>query len=195
VILTSEPDIALVGEAATGETAQEVCAATRPDVLLLDLRMPGPPATETVSWVRAHCPTTRVVMLTAHREDAWVRGLIERGAAGYVLKDDAMEATVQAIRVVAVGGTWFSPTLLPELLQLTTSPARAVLTHREQEILGYIAAGHRNAEIAEELSIAGRTVEFHISHLLAKLGARSRTEALHQAQRQGLLLPQDLDAR
>lgn len=188
--LSAEPDILLVGEATTGAEAQCLSEDLRPDVLLLDLSMPGAPATATIAYLRAHRPQLRVVMLTAHAEVAWVRALIERGAVGYVLKDDAMESTVRAIRIVAAGGTWFSPTILPKLLLPTENPTREALTPREQEILELVAVGRRNAEIAREMGIAARTVEFHIGGLLAKLGARSRTEALHHARRKGLLLPE-----
>lgn len=193
VLLTVEPDLSLVGEVATGDAARCLCAEVHPDILLLDLQMPGPPATETVIWLHAHCSATRVVILTAHQEDAWVRGLLDLGVAGYVLKDDALEAVVQAIRVAAAGGTWLSPTVLPTLLHPSVTSIPEALTPREREVLWHIAAGRSNKELGIALGVGVRTAEFHVKNILAKLGARSRAEVLPLAQRHRLLLP-PLDA-
>jgi len=189
-LLAAEPDLDLVGEATTGDEARELCAALRPAVLLLDLRMPGPPATATVPWVRAHCPATRVVMLTAHHEDAWVRGLLDLGAAGYVLKDDALDAIPQAVRVVAAGGRWVSPAVLPALLRPSADVAPEALTPREREVLALVAGGRTSKEIGAALGIGTRTAEFHVKNLLAKLGSRTRAEALHRAHQYGVLVAQ-----
>ena len=189
-LLAGEPDLMLVGEATTGDEARERCVALRPAVLLLDLRMPGPPATATVPWLRAHCPATRVIMLTAHREDAWVRGLLDCGAAGYVLKDDALDAIPQAVRAVAAGGRWVSPAVLPALLHPPGDANPEALTSREGEVLALVAAGRTSKEVGAALGIGTRTADFHVKNLLAKLGARTRAEALHRAHQRGLLAVQ-----
>lgn len=186
-IIADEPDFALVGEATSGDEARDLCAALRPDVLLLDLRMPGPPATETIPWVRAHRPATRIVILTAHREDAWVRGLLDLGAAGYVLKDDALEAVPQAVRAVAAGGTWLSQAIMPALLRPPADADAEALTPREREVLALVAAGRSNKDIGLALGVSVRTAEFHVKHLLDKLRARSRAEAVAVAHRRKLL--------
>ena len=191
-LLMGEPDLALVGEATTGDEVQERCAALCPDVLLLDLRMPGSPATATVPWVRARCPATRVVVLTAHREDAWVRGLLDLGATGYVLKDDALNAVVQAVRAVAAGGRWVSPAVLPALLRPPADADAEALTPREHEVLALVAGGRTSKEIGAALGIGTRTAEFHVKNLLAKMGARTRAEALHHAHQRGILAVQSL---
>ncbi len=189
-LLLGEPDLTLVGEATTGDEVRERCAALRPDVLLLDLQMPGPPATATVPWLRAHCPATRVIVLTAHREDAWVRGLLDLGAAGYVLKDDALDAIPQAVRAVAAGGSWVSPAVLPALLRPPADADAEALTPREHEVLALVAGGRTSKEIGAALGIGTRTAEFHVKNLLAKLGARTRAEALHRAHQHGVLVAQ-----
>lgn len=189
MLLTAEPDLALVGEVATGDAARCLCIEVRPNVLLLDLQMPGPPVTETVSWIHAHCSPTRVVMLTAHREDAWVRGLLDLGVAGYVLKDDTLGAVIQAVRVAAAGGTWLSPAVLPALLHPLAPTIPEALTPREREVLQLIARGRSNKDLSVALGVGVRTAEFHVKNILAKLGAHSRAEVLPLAQQHKLLLP------
>lgn len=188
--LSAEPDMVVVGEAATGDEAQRLCQELQPDVLLLDLSMPGSSAAATVIFIHTQCPNTRVVLLTAYDSEAHARPLIAAGAVGYVLKDNPLAAVVTAIRSVMGGGTWFSPTVLPALLTAPEASGDAALTPREREVLEQIAAGRRNAEIATQLGISISTVESHVSHLLAKLNARSRTEALRNARQQGLLSPE-----
>lgn len=185
-IVAAEPDLALVGEAATSDAAWELCSALRPDVLLLDLRMPGPPATETVPWVRTHCPMTRIVVLTAHREDIWVRSLLDLGVAGYILKDDALDAIGKAVRVAAAGGTWLSSAVLPALLHPAMRADSEALTPREREVLRLMAGGLDNARIAAALGIGIGTVRTHVTAIFGKLGLHARSEAVAWAWAQGL---------
>jgi len=117
--LTSETDLRVVGEAASGEEAQRVCEAHQPDVLLLDLRMPGSPALETLAYLRQHSPHTRVLMLTAFDDEAHVRGLVEAGVAGYMLKEEAPVTVSEAIRAVMQGCIWFSQSVAQMLAQPT----------------------------------------------------------------------------
>ena len=114
--LCGEPDLVLVGEADNGRDARRFAEDVRPDVLLLDLSMPGgPAAVETVAYLRENCPEVRVVILTAYYDDAYIRGLIQAGVAGYILKDEVPEAVVRALHAVAQGGTWFSRSMVAKL--------------------------------------------------------------------------------
>jgi len=188
--LMAEQDLMLVGEAATGDEARRLCAEMCPDVLLLDLSMPGPPPAETVTYLREHCPQAKVVALTAYDDDVYIRGLIDAGAMGYVLKDEAVAAVVRAIRAVHQGDTWFSRPVIEKLAQLETAQAARNeslgLTERERRILRLIALGQDNACIAAELSLAEQTVRNYVSQLYAKLDVSSRTEAALWARRHGL---------
>lgn len=178
--LEAEPDLAVVGEAADGEEAQQRCRSVEAEVLVLDLNMPGPPPTATMAFVQAHCPELRVLVLTAHGDDAYVRGMLAAGVAGYVLKDEAPDALVDAIRSVAHGGTWFSRSVVEVLMQ----PDRPVtlgglaLTHRERELLRLLARGWDNARISRELDLGEQTVRNYLSRLYGKLGVKTRAEAI-----------------
>jgi len=188
--LMAEQDLALVGEAATGDEARRLCAELCPDVLLLDLSMPGPPPAETVAYLHEHCPQAKVVALTAYDDDVYIHSLIDAGAMGYVLKDEAAAAVVRAIRAVHQGDTWFSRPVVEKLTQLKTAKAARNeslgLTERECRILRLIALGQDNASIGAELSLAEQTVRNYVSHLYAKLDVSSRTEAALWARRHGL---------
>jgi DNA-binding NarL/FixJ family response regulator len=185
--LAAEPDFALVGEAADGHDALRLCREHRPDVLLLDLQMPGPSAVETVTAVHECCPGVRVLMLTAHSEAVYVRGLVAAGVAGYVLKDEAAELLVDAIRSVARGGTWFSRPVVAKLVQphVPRATQEPSLTRRERQVLPLLAQGWDNARIASTLYLSEQTVRNYVSRLYAKLGVSSRAQAMAWAQRHG----------
>lgn len=178
--LEIEDDIVVAGEALDGDEARVQCAALHPDVLVLDLNMPGSTAVETLASVRASCPRTRVLMLTAYDDDAYVRGLVQAGAMGYVLKDEAPEALVQAVRSVAQGGTWFSQQVVAHLVLPAAHDARNHhnLTRRELQIVRLIARGWDNARIAEELSLGEQTIRNYVSRLYGKIGVQTRAEAV-----------------
>ena len=151
-----------------------------PDVVLLDLHMPGPPPGATVAHLREQCPATRVLVLTAHDDDAYVRGLLAAGVAGYVLKDEVPEILLQAIRAVAQGGTWFSQAIAAKLAHAVSRGAAGPprFTEREEELLRAIDQGWDNAQIAETLHLSEQTVRNYLSRLYAKLDVRSRAEAI-----------------
>jgi DNA-binding NarL/FixJ family response regulator len=178
--LEIEEDIVVAGEASDGFEAQRHCATLHPDVLVLDLNMPGSTAVETIASVRASCPGTRVLMLTAYDDDAYVRGLVQAGAMGYVLKDEAPEALVQAVRSVAQGGTWFSQQVVASLVHPTVRSARdhPSLTQRELQLVRLIARGWDNARIADELRLGEQTIRNYVSRLYGKIGVRTRAEAV-----------------
>lgn len=176
--LAPAPDIALVGEATTGDEARQHCRALQPDVLLLDLAMPGPPAAATVQHLREVCPKTRVLVLTAHDDDAYVHGLLAAGVAGYVLKDEVPETLLHAIRGVARGGVWFSQAIAAKLARANrTSGTVPDLTDRDRELLLLLERGWGSGRMAVELNLSEQTVRNYLSRVYAKLGVRTRAEA------------------
>lgn len=178
--LVAEPDIVVVGEAADGDEAQQWCRSHRVDVLVLDLHMPGPRASNTVAFVREHSPETRVLVLTAYDDDAYVRGLVGAGVAGYLLKDEAPDTLVQAVRTVARGGTAFSRSVLAVLTHSVrqNSPSDPPLSERERQLLDLLSRGWDNARLAQELRLGEQTVRNYLSRLYSKLGVRTRSEAI-----------------
>ncbi len=186
--LSTEPDLTLVGEATNGHDAQRLCRELQPDVLVLDLRMPGPSAMETVAYIRAHCPAVRVLVLTACDEDAYVHGLVAAGVSGYVLKDEAPEVLAQAIRSVVQGGAWFSRRLVAKLVNREPADlaVQPCLTSRERQLLGLTMQGWDNARIAATLHLGEQTVRNYLRGLYAKLGVRSRAEAMVWARDHGV---------
>ena len=189
--LQGEADVLLVGEATDAHEAQCLSQELRPDVLLLDLNMPGPSPIETVAALRELCPATRVLVLTAYDDDAYVRAVVAAGAAGYVLKDDATEAVVRAIRTVMEGDTWFSRSIMEKLVHggagASIQAGHPELTSRELDVLRLVVDGKTNQEIALALAISVKTVEKHLGEVFAKLGVASRVEAAVQAVRAGLV--------
>ena len=178
--LEAEPDIVVVGEAADGTEAQRRCRANSVDVLVLDPNMPGPPPTATVAFVHEQCPGTRVLVLTAYDDDAYVRGLVAAGVDGYVLKDEAPDALVQAIRNVAHGGTSFSRSVVSFLASepQRTVPVDVLLSDRDRELLELLTRGWSNARIAAELRLGEQRGRNYLSRLYGKLGVQTRSEAI-----------------
>jgi DNA-binding NarL/FixJ family response regulator len=188
--LTAEPNLSVVGEATDGYEAQRLCQSLNPDVLLLDLNMPGPSPAETVAYIREHSPSVHVIVLTAYDDDAYVRGMVAAGAMGYVLKDEAPKTLVRAIHAVMQGNCWFSQPLMQKLAhdkdRTLVSGVPQSLTSRELEVLRFVVAGKTNQEIAVMLGISVKTVEKHLGELFTKLGVSSRVEAAVYAVRSGL---------
>jgi DNA-binding NarL/FixJ family response regulator len=183
-VLTTEKDIVLVGEAVDGDQVQRLCQELEPEVLLLDLNMPGPSPFATVAYLRQHCPAVKVLVLTAYDDDAYVRGLTTAGVAGYVLKDEVPETVVRAIRVVVDGDTWLSRPVVEKLAQWETEASP--LSEREQQILALMTQGWDNIGIATELNLAEQTVRNYVSRIYARLGVESRVEAVVWARKHGL---------
>lgn len=180
--LAGERDIHLSGEATNGNEAQALIREQEPHVLLLDLNMSGASPLNTLSFVKEASPHTKVLVLTAYDDESYIRGLVDAGCAGYLLKDEAAEALVHAIRTVAAGGTWFSKTVLDKMMKWSQDEVRHNsafdLTKREREILGVMAQGWDNKRISEEFSLAEQTVRNYVSRIYDKLNMHTRAEVI-----------------
>lgn len=189
--LVAEGDFALVGEAASGDEARHICSELKPDVLLLDVHMPGPPAVETVRFVREQYPETKILILTAYDSDAYVRSLISAGAVGYLLKEEATQVVVRAIRTVLQGDTWFSRAIVEKMAHLAmggqSAPTLLTLTERETQVLQLVAAGQTDRQIGLALAISERTVRRHLQSIYCKFGVNTRVEAVARAVAEGLV--------
>lgn len=189
--LLAEEDLALVGEASDSAEAGRLCEELLPDVLVLDLNMPGPPVIEVVTAARKRGPDLKILALTAYDDDAYVYAMLAAGATGYVLKDEAPEAIVRAIRAVVQGGVWFSSAISGKLLDGKVGPAPPpslpALTDRELAVLRLVVEGRTNQEIGNALGISEKTVEKHLREVFTKLGVASRVEAAVLAVRQRLV--------
>jgi DNA-binding NarL/FixJ family response regulator len=185
-ILRAETDFRIVGEAADGPEALRAVERLRPDILILDLMMPGLSGIEVAQQVGRRAPRTRVVILSMHSDVAYVAEAVRAGAGGYVLKEAGVGDLVRAIREVHAGRDYFSPPLDRESLQATalrdsSADPYASLTVREREVLNLTVEGHTGAEIAARLFISQRTVESHRANLMRKLGVRNQKELIRQA--------------
>lgn len=182
LLLSNESDIALVGEATTGEEAQALAVELRPDVLLLDLSMPGLSVAGAVQFLSEHALATRVVVLAAYPNDVAVRELVNLGVGGYVLRDDEPEAVMAAVAQVGKGGTWFSPKILASLTrdQGKVAAGRKIpdLTGRQKELLALVKKGWDNQRIAAELNLQTQTVRNYLTALYGKIDVTSRAEAV-----------------
>jgi DNA-binding NarL/FixJ family response regulator len=188
-VLETQPDFAIVGDAATGTQAVERAAALHPDVILLDLQLPELDGVAALRAIRAADPAAKVIIFTAFDTDERILSAVQAGAQGYLLKGAPREELFQAIRVVHAGGSLLQPVVAARLLRQVSAPPALPesLTERELEVLRLLAKGRQNKEIASELVISERTVKFHVSAILAKLGVGNRTEAVSKAAQVGLV--------
>jgi DNA-binding NarL/FixJ family response regulator len=190
-VLSTQPDFEVVGEAADGSEAVRLAGALRPDVILLDLEMPGTDGVAALERLRDAGSEVRAVVFTAYDTDERILGALRAGARGYLLKGASRAEIFDAVRTVYAGGSLLQPGVTARVLEhLGRGDERAQanqLTPRELEVLGLISEGLQNSEIAERLFVTERTVKFHVSSILAKLGADNRTEAVAIAARRGLI--------
>jgi DNA-binding NarL/FixJ family response regulator len=188
-VLETQPDFEIVGQAASGAQAVERAALLHPDVTLLDLELPELDGVAALRAIRAADPGARVIIFTAFDTDERILSAVQAGAQGYLLKGAPRDELFQAIRVVHGGGSLLQPVVAARLLrQVSNVPALPEpLTERELEVLRLLARGRQNKEIAGELVISERTVKFHVSAILAKLGVGNRTEAVSKAAQLGLV--------
>ncbi len=197
LILNAEPDMVVAGEAADGSQAVDEAARLRPDVILMDVRMPGVDGIEATRRLGRIAPEPpRVIMLTTFDLDQYVYDALRAGASGFLLKDAPAAQLVEAIRVVAAGDALLAPAITRRMIAEFArrplpqdEPALEQLTSREREVLTLIARGRSNAEIGAELFISDATVKTHVKRVLAKLGLRDRVQAVVLAYETGLVQP------
>jgi two-component system, NarL family, response regulator LiaR len=183
------PDFDLVGEAADGEEAVRMCADLQPDVVLMDMVMPGMDGATATRMIRERFPHTRVIALTSFPEEDLVQKALRAGATSYLLKNVGAEELASAIRFARVGRSTLAPEAAQALIRQATRPAPPGhdLSPREREVLGLMTRGLSNRAIAQELVVSTSTVDFHVSNILGKLGVSSRTEAVAVAVQHNLV--------
>ncbi len=192
-LLAADPDTEVAGEATTGEEAIALAIALQPDIVLMDLQMPGLSGVDATRRILHASPNTRILVVTMFDDDHSVFAAIRAGARGYVLKGADPEEVLRAIRVVAGGEAIFSPSVATRLIDFfSTLRPEALpqvfpeLTEREREVLDLIAGGRSNAEIARKLSLSAKTVANHVSNILGKLQVADRAQAMLRAREAGL---------
>lgn len=182
-------DLRLVGEAGNGEEAVRLCRQIKPDVVLMDLVMPGMDGIAATKAIREHCPGVQVIALTSFGEEERVQGILKAGAIGYLLKNVSAQELVAAIRNAAAGQPTLSTEAARALIHASAGPRAPglELTEREREVLTLMVKGLNNSQIAQQLVISASTTKFHVSNILTKMGVSSRTEAVALAVRKHLV--------
>ncbi|MFI5841610.1 response regulator [Catenuloplanes sp. NPDC051500] len=186
-MLGAEPDLDVIGEAGSGAEAVTAARALHPDVVLMDLRMPGVDGATATGLILAELPQTRVVVLTTYDTDADILRAVEAGASGYLLKDASRADLTDAIRAAGRGETVLAPTVAGRLVRQVRQPQAPQLSGREIEVLRHVAQGHTNAEIGRRLHISEATVKTHLLRAFAKLDVSDRTAAVTTAMSRGIL--------
>lgn len=186
-ILRYEPGIEVLGEAADGAEALRLILELRPDVVLLDLRLPLLSGVEVMRQVRARQPLVRFLVLTTYDTDEYIGPALAAGAQGYLLKDATPDELARAVRATAQGGAALEPAVAARLLERFAEGEREELSAREQEVLRLLVAGSSNKAIAAQLGLSENTVKTHLSHIFDKLGVQSRAEAVAVALQRGLV--------
>jgi len=197
VLIADTPDLDVVGEAGTGAQAVQMARDLRPDVVVMDIRMPGMDGIEATQIITAEHATARVVVLTTFDDDDYVFAALRAGASGFLVKDMALDDILAAIRVVAAGDALIAPGVTRRLIAQFASrpepppPRRQIdgITERERQVLTLVGRGLSNAEIAASLFISAATAKAHVARLLAKLGARDRVQLVIAAYQAGLVPP------
>jgi DNA-binding NarL/FixJ family response regulator len=184
-----DPDFEVLGEAADGAEALELAESLAPDVILMDLRMPGMDGLAAITELAKRGSAARILVLTTYDTDSYVVPAIEAGATGYLLKDAPRDELLRAVRAAAAGESVLSPTVASRLVSRVRTPGSAPLTQREIEVLELVAAGNTNRETAAGLFISEATVKSHLLNLYLKLGVNDRAAAVAEGFNRGLLKP------
>jgi DNA-binding NarL/FixJ family response regulator len=188
VMIESSGEFEIVGQAANGHEAVYLSEKLQPDVVLIDIQMPGMGGIEATSCIIHRVPTAQVVMISSFDQDEYIYQSIQAGARGYVLKSSGVEELLNVVRAAARGESLLSPNIATRLVgHISAVDKRQEFTPREHEVLHLLARGLRNKEIASQLHITERTVKNHIANIMAKLGVESRTEAILQALKERLV--------
>lgn len=196
-LLEGESDMQVLGEAGSGEEALAQARALTPDVILMDVSMPGMNGIEATKAIKAEQPGVGVLVLTSYDDDAYVFALLEAGAAGYLLKNASEDDLLGAVRAVAAGESALHPSIARKVLERFSvvsnpTPPEDDLSPRELEVLRVAASGRTNKEIARDLDISPRTVQVHLANIFAKIGVGSRTEAVLHGIKRGWIDPRTL---
>jgi DNA-binding NarL/FixJ family response regulator len=196
LILEDQPDIEVVGEAADGEDAQVAVRREHPDLVLMDIRMPRLDGIAATRKLIEHDPALRILVVTTFDADQYVFEALRAGASGFILKDSSPEQLLAAVRLIAAGDALLAPARTRRLIEAQVRPKSSfdntlvgTLTDREREVLVLMARGLDNGQIARELSVSDATVRTHVGHIISKLKARSRVQAVVVAYESGLVRP------
>ncbi len=194
LLIDSQPDMGVVGEAADGDGVLERATALKPDLVVMDISMPGMNGLVATRMLKRVQPGVAIVALTRHEDDTYLEELLRAGASGYVLKQSAPTEFLQAIRAVAAGGVYLDPAMTPRVAnglldrdRAAFARPRASISERESAVLRLIAVGHSNKEVASQLHISVKTVEVHKANAMRKLGLTGRVDVIRYAVLQGWL--------
>lgn len=199
-VFSNQKDMEIVGQAGNGEEAIDLASQLKPDILVMDIMMPKFDGLEASRQIKKISPNTAILILTAYDDDSYVLGLLEAGATGYLMKSAKGQDLVEAVRAVRAGESVLHPKIIEKLLkQAMAKPAETVepkikdlLSDREMEMLKLLATGMSNKEIAERLCLSLRTVKAHMSNIFTKMNVASRSEALVESLKRGLLTLEDI---
>lgn len=195
-LLEAEADMEVVGEATTGREAVEAACALQPDVVLMDIGMPGMSGLEATRELKKRAPAVRILTLTIQESEEYFFAMLKAGASGYILKESEPQELLSALRAVHQGGAFLSPAVAKVVLEGYVTPKTsqpAGLTEREGEVLRLAAQGYTNRQIAESVYLSIKTVEKHRASMMDKLGLHGRQELIRYALRKGLIEMDDLD--
>ncbi len=193
-LVDAQPDMEVIGQARDGESAWQSVCDCRPDVIVMDITMPGMNGTQATELIKRDCPEIKILALSVHEDTGYLRKLLEAGASGYVLKRSAAETLIHAIRIVAGDGVYLDPALAGKVVDsfvgkqsASSAPSIAILSEREADVVRLIALGYSNKEIATQLNLSVKTVETYKARAMEKLGLNSRVALVRYAMHQGWL--------